>query len=299
MPHSITRYDFSPKDIERFGFKLYQLKANPLQCNNLPHFPEQTSIPHAHNFYEICIFLEAKGTHDIDFTPYPINSNAVHIIAPDSVHLIKATETSEGFIVAFSATFYEAFAYKEQSLAKFAFHDFQHNTPVVNLDAASANYIKNWLQNLIYDYTSAHTLSMSLFWSHLNLLLCHIHSIYKSSQPAILPIQSPKGNLLEKFKHLVELHYAENHQVQDYAKLLYVSPGQLNRVVKKMSGNTAINFIQDRIILEAKRLLSFSDMNNQEIAFQLRFSDPSYFTKIFKRKTTMTPNEFRAMMRSN
>ncbi|NJL74514.1 MAG: AraC family transcriptional regulator [Saprospiraceae bacterium] len=297
MPHTIARYDFSHEDMERSGFKLYQLKTNQLKWTAIPHFPQQTSIPHCHNFYEVCIFFEASGTHDIDFTPHPIKSNSIHIIAPSSVHLIKSNPLTEGFIIAFSPSFYEAFAQKNHSLAKFAFYDLKQYSPVINLDLLTTTYVKNWLANLMQDYVDNTSLANSLLWSHLNLLLWRIHSTYKLLQPLPVTEKPIKVNLLEKFKQLVEVHYLDKHQVQDYAKLLFVSPGQLNRVVKNMSGRTAISIIQDRIVLEAKRLLSYSELTNQEIAFQLQFSDPSYFTKLFKRRTTMTPNEFRNLMR--
>ncbi len=291
LKHEIARYNFSEHDIEHAGFKLYQLKTNNTPMLRIAHFPEKTSIPHAHNFYEVCIFLEGSGIHEIDFTPYPIHSNTLHIITPGSVHLIKACPETKGYIIAFSAAFYDYFAQNQQKLASFSFYNLTNTYPVLNLESSIADYVKNWLTNLMIDY---HNQSPNLFlWAHLHLFLWKIHLIYNELKPTALVKIDTNTKLLERFKQLIEQHFLEKHQVQEYAQLLFISPSQLNRVVKKLSGRTAIELIQERIILEAKRLLFFSEMNNQEIAFYLSFNDPSHFTKLFKNKTSMTPSEFR------
>lgn len=291
VQHEIARYNFSEHDIEHSGFKLYQLKTNAVPILRIPHFPEKTTIPHVHNFYEVCIFLKGSGTHEIDFTPYPIHDNTVHIITPGSVHLIKACPETKGYIIAFSAAFYDYFAQYQQKLSSFSFYSLASSYPIINLELPIANYIKNWLDNLITDYTNQ---SPNLFlWAHLHLFLWKIHLIYNELKP-ISPVKmDANAQLLERFKQLIEQHFSEKHQVQEYAQLLFISPSQLNRVVKKISGYTAVELIQDRVILEAKRLLFFSEMTNQEIAFHLSFSDPSHFTKLFKNKTGMTPSEFK------
>ena len=83
------------------------------------------------------------------------------------------------------------------------------------------------------------------------------------------------------------------HQVQDYAGLMAITEKYLNELCKKTAGKTASELIHERIILEAKRLLLHSDLNNKEVAYFLSFDDPSHFSKFFKRKTGRTPSQFR------
>lgn len=280
-------------DLEGSGFKLYQLKTNRRTIAGIPHFPEQTSIPHAHNFYEICLFFKARGIHNIDFKTFEIHPNAIHIIAPGRVHLIKAQPECEGYIIAFSTGFYDSFTQHQQGLPKFAFYNAQYSQPILNLDKASCNYLANWLQNLIHDYQTPLKKPPQLFWGHLNLLLWKIHNLYKVNFPQESQQPNNALELYKKFRRLVEDHYAQKHQVQDYANVLFVSAGHLTRVSKSVSGDTASKIIQDRIVLEAKRLLCYSDLTNREIAFKLHFRDPSYFTRLFKKVTKMTPSAFR------
>ncbi|NJK84098.1 MAG: helix-turn-helix domain-containing protein [Saprospiraceae bacterium] len=205
--------------------------------------------------------------------------------------MIKACPGTKGYIVAFSEAFYDYFAQHQQKLSSFSFYRLANSYPILSLEPPIANYIKNWLMNLMTDYTNQ---SPNLFlWAHLHLFLWKIHLIYKELEPLVPVKTDASTQLFERFKYLIEQHFLEKHQVQEYAQLLFISTSQLNRVVKKISGNTAIGLIQERIMLEAKRLLFFSEMTNQEIAFHLAFNDPSHFTKLFKNKTGMTPSEFR------
>lgn len=290
---NITHYNFPQHDLEHSGFKLFQLKTNAQKVKGLPYFPAHTSIPHAHNFYEICLFFRASGVHNIDFKSYKIQSGAIHIIAPGRVHLIQPGPGTEGFIVAFSSGFYDSFAPQNKALSQLAFYNLQLSQPILNLDAAATDYLKNWVKNLILDLTTSQQQPIQLHWSHLNLLLWKIHALYEADFPFDHQSRHNTLELFYKFKRLVEEYFVQKHQVQDYANMLYISPGHLNRISKMVSGETASRVIQDRIVLEAKRLLCYSDKTNREIAFQLNFRDPSHFTRLFKNVTNLTPSAFR------
>jgi len=80
---------------------------------------------------------------------------------------------------------------------------------------------------------------------------------------------------------------------KDYAELLYITPNHLNALCKDLLGIQAGEVIRNRILLEAKRLLTNPLLTITEIALQLNFNDNSYFTKFFKKSTGITPEEFR------
>jgi AraC-like DNA-binding protein len=96
-----------------------------------------------------------------------------------------------------------------------------------------------------------------------------------------------------KFKHLLEDHYRTYHKVIDYARLLSISPKKLNFLTKQIAHRTAKAFVDERIILETKRLLSYTNLSVKEIAYALGFDEPTNFVKYFKRHTRHTPAQFR------
>jgi AraC-like DNA-binding protein len=77
--------------------------------------------------------------------------------------------------------------------------------------------------------------------------------------------------------------------------MLHVTPNYLNKAVKQVTGKTALEQIHEMLILEAKILLKQNEMNVSEIADYLNFENPSYFTRLFKKRTGHTPLDYRKM----
>jgi AraC-like DNA-binding protein len=101
------------------------------------------------------------------------------------------------------------------------------------------------------------------------------------------------ARLTTNFLQLVERNFLVIVAVADYAEMLGVTPNHLIETTKRTVGKPAGRIIRERLLLEAKRLLSFSDLSASQIANHLSFEDPSYFTRFFKKYTGMCPKEFR------
>lgn len=111
--------------------------------------------------------------------------------------------------------------------------------------------------------------------------------------PAATP--APEYDLSRQFSLLVEQHFREKHQVADYAALLYKSPKTLSNVFRKLGGKTPLQFIHERLVLEGRRLLLYTDKTVQEIADELGFLEPSHFSRLFKRVTGQPPTALREL----
>ena len=92
-------------------------------------------------------------------------------------------------------------------------------------------------------------------------------------------------------KKLLNEHYKQYRTVQYYAEELAITPKKLNSITKKHCGETAIQAIHNRILMEIKRQLMFSDLSHKEIAFDLGFNSPSALNKFVKAKLKETPTE--------
>jgi len=101
------------------------------------------------------------------------------------------------------------------------------------------------------------------------------------------------SHLFTRFLKLVSLHFLQFQKVTDYAAMLFVSPDHLNRTIKLNSDKTCLQWIDQMILLEAKALLKHSVLSISEIAYKLKFSDPSHFNKFFKKQTSQTPLQYR------
>jgi len=106
-------------------------------------------------------------------------------------------------------------------------------------------------------------------------------------------MSKPKRDVIRKFHILVETHFRQKHQVTDYAEILYKSPKTISTLFKKAGYNTPLTIINERLLLEAKRLLLFSDKSAEEIAYELGYKEGAHFSKFFKAHTGLPPVSFK------
>jgi AraC-like DNA-binding protein len=99
--------------------------------------------------------------------------------------------------------------------------------------------------------------------------------------------------LVEKFLDLVQTHYKEQRELSFYADKLCLTPKHLSKVIKKVSGTTANEWIDNHVTLEAQALLKSTDMTVQQVSEELNFPSQSFFGKYFKRCTGMSPSEYK------
>jgi AraC family transcriptional regulator, transcriptional activator of pobA len=102
--------------------------------------------------------------------------------------------------------------------------------------------------------------------------------------------------LTDKFRKLISRYYLRERLVSRYAEMLFITPNHLNKIVKSTTGRTASELIVEEVLAHAKVLLLQSNLNVSEIAYNLGFEDTSYFTRLFKKKTGITPFRYRTRL---
>ncbi len=123
-------------------------------------------------------------------------------------------------------------------------------------------------------------------------------SVVKKDQEKVA--QGKEGEVLfQNFLQLVSKFYLEKRTVKEYADLLSVTPNHLSLQIKKISNKRALFFINQKIINEAKSLISYTDYNINEVAKLLNFTDTSNFVKFFKSQTSKTPMEYKKSNSAN
>lgn len=106
--------------------------------------------------------------------------------------------------------------------------------------------------------------------------------------------QNTRRAVFTRFRALVEAHYKDRWRMADYTAAMGVSESALNRVCEEITGKTAFEVLQDRILLEAQRYLMYTAAPITQITYDLGFSDPGYFCRYFKRRTGESPKAFRS-----
>ena len=250
--------------------------------------------PHRHHFYTVLVIKQAKGEHKIDFTTYDLANNQLFFVAPGQVHQVIETEKSIGFVMTFSNQFLVENSIPISFIDSLnLFQNYGQSPPLLPQEEhfeVIIGFVKN-IFNLFHSDTHMKNFSIGSF---LKLLLIECNNTC-SINPIESDVDTSGDNLIRKFKKAVENHYKKEHSTTFYANELFISPDHLNRTVKTKIGRTAKDYIQTRIITEAKRLLYFTELSNKEIGYELGFSEPANFSAFFKKHTLLSPTSFRKM----
>jgi len=108
------------------------------------------------------------------------------------------------------------------------------------------------------------------------------------------PDEKIESDIIRQFNFLVEQHFKTKHSVAEYAELLNKSPKTLSNIFSKISSKTPLQYIQERKMLEARRLLRYSDLQIQEVAYELGYDDIQTFSRFFKKQEGVSPSEFKS-----
>ncbi|MDA7803630.1 AraC family transcriptional regulator [Crocinitomix sp.] len=252
----------------------------------------QTDDPHRHNYYTILLIKKASGQHLIDFNSYPLEGKSIFFLSPGQVHQVVEHEKSIGYSIVFS----DQFLAKNNIPISFIedlnlFNDFGE-TPPIQLSEEELTVLSQNAEEMIAMNSSEITLKYEAIGSLVKLLLIRCNNLCSIKKPDLSQVET-SNSVLRKFKSLINEHHAEWHGTTEYANELHISPDHLNRVVKSLTGKTAKEHIQSRIITAAKRLIYFTDLSNKEIGYELGFNEPANFSAFFKKCTGSSPSNFK------
>ncbi|WP_161947722.1 helix-turn-helix domain-containing protein [Rufibacter ruber] len=179
-----------------------------------------------------------------------------------------------------------------EKLRQFPFFRAWQQLPLVTLSAAEAAPVEQLFQNLLQEYQTPQPLQTDALKSYLHLLLIQLLRLYPSQSPLSGSTTWPFQ--LYQLETLVERHYREHRPVSFYAQALHLTAKYLNELCKENLGKTTSDLLQERLVLEAKRLLIHSPhLNIAQVAQALGFEDNSYFSRFFKKEAGRTPEQFR------
>jgi AraC family transcriptional activator of pobA len=257
--------------------------------------PQEThEQPHRHNFQEILWVRSGRGKHVIDGTELAIQPQTFYLIAKGQVHQLITGIDLDGLVIRFTDAFLPNFLSQEMGHYQTVLFNnvtINHTLPVP--PDALPNF-EALLGLLLTEFGSVNGRSNQEVLRHLlTVLLVKLGKVQQEVVKGVGTAVSPEAQLFHEFTLLLEAQYSQTHAVADYAQLLNITPRQLSDITRQQVGQTAKHLIEDRLILEARRLLTFTNLSVKEIAHRLGYKDPSHFSKIFKKKTQTTPQAYK------
>lgn len=256
-----------------------QLIFNEIQGGNF------IAKPHKHDFFMIILFVKGNGVHMIDSLDYQIANREVHVLFPGQIHKWSIETGTEGYQLMIERPLLEQFA----PYFRFSFTNYQ-NHPVIRLSkesfdglAYSFDAIKTELNN--------QTPLLQLITAYAGVIAA---TVSKEAERSFQEFQVYQSHpILARFNMLIDESYKEQKSVSYYAGKLHLTANYLNILCKKHLKVSATQLINQRIILEAKRLLQCTGLSIKEIAYELGYNDHAHFSNFFKSRTAVPPSAFR------
>jgi len=246
---------------------------------------------HRHNYYHLLWMTEARGTHMLDFEQFDVRDHSVFFLSPGQLHTWTTSVKPRGFVLNFSTDFFAQMFPRVDDIAKFPFFHLTRGAPAIYLTREQHDAMLPLLNEIESESRDRQVGRFDVVRSYLLILLTQLRRLYPADEHG--RSSGLSYSLTKRFALLLEENYLSFTTIRQYADTLCISERQLNEALKRTVGNTASRLVQERIALEAKRLLSNTKLSTAQIAFQLNFDDPAYFTRFVKKHTTCTPGEFR------
>jgi len=263
-----------------------------------PQIPFKSPILRA-DYFSFILTTEGSGTYWLDDNKFPFGSHTIYFTNPGHIKSYELNESKNAFIITLSEKFlrenvhpeiYEEFPFllaeivPPKKLLKNDFEEFETlYGQILREFKKESEYKSKILGNLFM------VLLLKIkarFWSTYNA----IEEGNRSSQI----VKSFKQLLEGEFKKVMEQKQINTKlHAQHFAKKLNLHPNYLNSVIKSKTGKTVNDWISKRMISTAKSLLISTPYSSKEIAYQLGFSEPTHFSRFFKKHTQLSPNAFR------
>lgn len=247
---------------------------------------------HRHSHYEIIWLKKGKGIHHIDGQQFNYNGSVLFLLSPGQVHKIEQEEKGEGFVIKFLPELFQHQKEVEEYLIDSLLFDAIDAFPVINLTASQYKVFEDLFYQITVEFNTSEIGQQQILSSFLKILITNISRL-KHNQIGYNYVPEAGYDLFKKYKIAVEKNFKSIHGVNEYADLLHTTARNLNNVAKKFSNKTAGIIIAERIILESKRYLHHDNLSIKEIAFEIGYEDPAYFTRFFKKYLGISPQHYK------
>jgi AraC family transcriptional activator of pobA len=273
------------QDIATYQFKdTFSLSVIDFEKACVVNHPEQIES------YNIFWIKEGKGTYHIDFKEYSFDGNVLFFLSPGQVFTVDSEEIKEAYRLSFIRDFYCIQIHDKEVACNGVLFNNVYETPFVKPFESDTKKLNFILVSLIEEFQNESTAQYDMLQTYLKQFI--IHSVRVKKEYNTLE-ENKETKLFKDFSTLVEFNFTKLHSVAKYAERLGLSPKSLTKHFQKIGNQTPSDFIKKRILLEAKRKLIYTDNSVKEIAFDLGFNDPAYFTRFFTKSTLRSPLNFK------
>jgi AraC-like DNA-binding protein len=245
-------------------------------------------------FHLLVLYLDGQGTEEVDFVQIPCRAGTLIHVHPGQVIRYVSIEQAEAYLILFTPEFLWPENEVGSAIVESRLRDDLDMISHVELAPSDFDAARTLFGAIEQEYeaTDGGKLSEAIMRHLLMALLLRIDlaALNDRTRAHAPPIQQ---ETFVRFRRELEKAYRKTRAVQNYAQILGCAPRTLNRATLSMAGIPVKQFIDERVALEAKRLLAHTALTVSEISSRLGFTEPTNFVKFFRRSTGLLPGEFR------
>ena len=266
------------------AFKLYQFES-------IRHFDHIQRL----SYYSIIWIKSGSGTALIDTDKYTYSENQIFSFSPYQPFMFSAETETQGVVINFHPNFFCIHKHHSEVACDGVLFNNIYEYPFIEVDSSEADTLSWIISEMEKDIQKNSLATNEAILSYLKLFLINCSRVKKKQYPEVEldPDQDEERFIVQRLKDYIETHYKTLHSPKDYANLLHISPNALAKLVKGSFNKTLSALISERIIIEAKRELYLTNKTVDEIASELGYDDPFYFSRFFKKHTQTSPTVYR------
>ncbi|MCL3782604.1 AraC family transcriptional regulator [Prolixibacteraceae bacterium JC049] len=281
---AIPKYAFNNKKSE------LGLEIIPLQ--RIKDFSEKHGYKaHQNNFYQILIITEGEGEHEVDFERISFSKNTIIPVALGQVQRFVPNESMDGYALLFTTEF----LVKEE----LDFHYLYDYTVFMHSIAPICIESNESVEAMLKQMRDEQADGLSFDSAELlrNLLKNILILLERNKRQRVDIVCNDSLMLYTKARRYIEENISYKLHVSDICAMLNVTSKQLNAALKLYTHQSVKQYIENRVVLEAKRLLVYSSLSIKEVAYTIGFDDPTNFTKYFKSRVGQLPTDYKKQNR--
>ncbi len=237
------------------------------------------------------LWLEEDENHmTIDSKAQVLNKN--QIVCFTAFHKVHFNKIRKAKYLKFNKPFYCILDHDSEVGCKGVLYFGAAKVPILSPSNEDIEILETVWKMLLIEMNSKDNLQLEMLQMMLKRILILSTRIYKS-QENFNAIETSQVDIVRDFNFLVEQNFKEKHSVAEYAALLNKSPKTLSNLFGKISDKTPLQLIQDRIMVEVRRLLKYTSKPVSEIGYEVGFQDIQSFSRFFKKNEGVSPSDFR------
>lgn len=266
-----------------------ELLIDVVTLDNIKGYIEKCPV-HRLSYFDITVITGGSGRFSINQEEYTLSRGDIIFSRPGEIRAWQGNGLPQGYALIFEEEFLLSFFNDRSFIQNLSYFNKDRSTAKINI-ASIYKRIESLIQEIIAEINNRESKDKHILRALLYEILMLLNREYSREYTSTK--DKPRNRYINDFIELVEKEFRDHHDTAYYAGKLCITPNYLNEIVRQNRGMTPKCYLQNRILQEAKVLLAYTDLSVSEVSERLNFEDVSYFIRLFRRHTDLTPLQYR------